>query len=102
MGPFVLKWYIKPKYKQVLRKWYKDTGRGGRELKDFHKYCTLRNGSKAEWLVWIYAIDVASNFVLASVSQGAPPVFLRKESGFEDKSNDNGNENENDSTQAQD
>jgi len=33
--------YIKPKYKKVLTKWYKQTGGGGRELEDFVNYCVL-------------------------------------------------------------
>ena len=36
------------------------------------------------WLVWLYAIDSESDFILASVSAGQPPEFLSKEAGFED------------------
>jgi len=78
--------YIKPKYKKVLTKWYKQTGGGGRELEDFVNYCVLNHGSPvAVWLAWVYAIDHDANFILASVSAGRPPQFIsgNQEAGFE-------------------
>jgi len=78
--------YIKPKYKKVLTKWYKQTGGGGRELEDFVNYCVLNHGSPvAVWLAWVYAIDHEADFILASVSAGRPPQFIsgNQEAGFE-------------------
>ena len=86
--------YIQPKYKKALGKWYKQTGGGGRELQDFVKYCTLGHGSAtAVWLAWVYAIDHEADFILASVSNGRPPLFITgtQEAGFDGSSStDNG------------
>jgi len=68
------------------------TGGGGRELKDFHRYCELRNGQTVDWLVWVYDIDCASDHILTSVSKGPPPGFLAKESDFEDNNNSSNSE----------
>lgn len=85
--------FIKPKYKKVLTKWYKQTGGGGRELEDFVNYCVLNHGSPvAVWLAWVYAIDHEADLILASVSAGRPPQFIsgNQEAGFEGTSNADG------------
>ena len=71
--------YVKPKLKKALTNWYKETGGGNRNPDNFVNYC---GGDK--WLAWIYALDVASDFVLSSVAAGTPPSFVRLEAGFED------------------
>lgn len=79
--------YLKPKYQMVLRKWYKQTGGGGRALEDFIKYCNARNGSPMPFLVWVYAIDTDADHLLASSSAGQPPSFITQEAGFEVEDN---------------
>ena len=53
--------YIKPKYKLILQKWYKDTGGGARTLSNCVNYCQLRDGNYP-WMVWVYYLDLKSDF----------------------------------------
>jgi len=77
--------YVKPKYKKVLIKWNKLTGNGDRTLPNFINYCNISKdgtGAPITWLVWVYAIDMKADFLLASVSGKRPPGFNSKEAGF--------------------
>ena len=55
--------YLKPDYKKVLLKWYKETGGGPKTDDQFHKYCNNKT-----WLTWIYLLDKKSDLLLASGS----------------------------------
>ena len=75
--------YIRPIYKKVLIKWFKDTGGGPRTLENFINYCTI-HGKTSEWLVWIYAMDETEGLLLGSrCGAGRPKCFATQESGFE-------------------
>ena len=76
--------YLRPIYKQVLIKWFKDTGGGPPTLENFINYCTVK-GNTYEWLVWIYAMDMKQDLLLGSKSgAGRPKTFACSEAGFED------------------
>ena len=76
--------YLKPIYKKVLIKWFKDTGGGPRTLDNFVNYCTIQ-GKTHEWLVWVYAMDEKNDLLLGSRSgAGRASSLLRLEAGYED------------------
>jgi hypothetical protein len=74
--------YVRPKYKLILQKWYKDTGGGARTLENFSNYCKLKDGNYP-WMLWVYYLDSKSDFLLASRTQGSPPWLADSEAGFE-------------------
>ena len=79
--------YIKPKYRHILRKWYKETGGGSRMLANFVNYCQLRDGNYP-WMVWVYFLDSKSDLLLASSARGRPPWLSVAEAGFENDTAD--------------
>ena len=44
--------YVRPKYKLIMQKWYKDTGGGARTLENFSNYCKLKDGNYP-WMLWV-------------------------------------------------
>lgn len=70
--------YLRPKYKEALRRWNKDTGGGSGEATDFIDYC----GSD-RWLVWVFCVDLEANFLLANNAGGAMPRHLQLEQGVD-------------------
>jgi len=74
-----------PKYKKVLAKWNKLTGKGDRTLENFINYCNIAKGGRGApltWMVWVYAIDIEAEFLLSSTSGLRPPEIISKEAGF--------------------
>lgn len=70
--------YIKPKYKEALHRWSKETGGGDGSSVSFQRYCST-NG----WLGWVYLKDEETSFLLASASDPNVPTNMRNEPGFE-------------------
>ena len=71
--------YLRPKYKQALDRWNKDTGGGDGSPVSFVDYC----GSN-RWLVWLFCKDLDANFLLAGGACGRMPNHLQFEGGFTD------------------
>jgi len=71
--------YIKPKYRQALNKWNKDTGGGSGKVHKFINYC-----NHDCWLGWVFALDYEANFLLAASTCGRMPAHLQMESGYDD------------------
>ena len=86
---FDLKWLtkgfrdnLKPKYKAIMSKWFKDTGGGEKTIDNFPNYCRHQN-SDYPWMLWIYVIDVEAAHLLAFASGAKRPQgFISAESGY--------------------
>jgi hypothetical protein len=87
--------YLKPKYKDALKKWNKDTGGGDGTPPSFIDFCA---GDR--WLVWIFCLDHAANFLLASSAGGKMPNHLQVEAGFAEELSSMGGSDETTSAQA--
>jgi hypothetical protein len=70
--------YIKPKYKDALQHWSKDTGGGDSSSVSFQRYCMSNS-----WLEWVYLKDEEAAFLLASASDPNVPAAVQNEPGFE-------------------
>ena len=68
--------YLKKKYKDAIRKWDTETGGGSHEPHQFSNFC-----NRDRWLVWVYMMDRASNFLLFHIAKGQPPEHVGSESG---------------------
>ena len=69
--------YTKPKYKDALSRWNKETGGGDGTLPSFYKYAC------SPWLAWVFCLDSEFDFLLASCSEGRVPSHLDSEGGWE-------------------
>jgi hypothetical protein len=72
--------YIKPKYKQALDQWNKDTGGGGGHPTEFFNF----TGGDC-WLVWVFCLDKDAHFLLANSAGGRMPRHMQMEAGFEEE-----------------
>ena len=72
------KLYIKKKYKVALDRWNKTTGGGSGAPWTFVNYCD----QDARWLVMVFLLDSACNFLLASNAGGRMPNHMQMELGF--------------------
>ena len=70
--------YTKPKYKEALARWNKETGGGDGTLPSFAKYAC------ASWLAWVFCLDSEFDFLLASCSEGRVPKHMSNEGGWVD------------------
>jgi hypothetical protein len=78
--------YTKPKYKEALSRWNKETGGGDGTLPSFADYAS------APWLAWVFCLDSEFDYVLASFSEGRVPKHLDSEGGWVDPT-ENGGDN---------
>jgi len=78
---------IKPKHRQALNKWNKETGGGSGEVYDFVDFC-----QNNRWLGWIFALDFDACFLLAASTCGQMPGHLQLESGCDNLVSDLGME----------
>jgi len=69
---------IKPKCKNALDKWNKDTGGGDGTPASFFDFC-----GNDKWLAWIFLHDFDANFLLANNASGRIPNHLQLEAGFD-------------------
>jgi len=69
--------YIKPKYRQALNKWNKETGGGDGDVSEFINYC-----NHDRWLGWVFSLDYEASFLLAASTCGMMPRHLQMESGY--------------------
>ena len=69
--------YTKPKYKDALSRWNKETGGGDGTLPSFHKYAC------SPWFAWVFCLGSEFDFLLASSSEGRVPSHLSSEGGWE-------------------
>ena len=74
--------YLRPKYKKFLKKWNKETGGGGRTLRDIPNYCIDSSGDYS-WLLWVYHLDSKNDFVIANHTNGTVPNWIRRAAGLE-------------------
>jgi len=71
--------HAKPKRRQALNKWNKETGGGSGEVHDFIDFC-----NNDRWLAWMFALDCDTSFLLAASACGQMPAHLQLESGHND------------------
>ena len=74
--------YTKPKYKEALSRWNKETGGGDGTLPSFANYAC------SAWLAWVFCLDSEFDFLLASCSEGRVPKHMNAEGGWEIDEND--------------
>jgi hypothetical protein len=69
--------YLRPKYRDSLKRWFSETGGGSGNIWDFQGYC-----GNERWLAWVYMLDANSGFLLCSNASPICPDSLCNESGF--------------------
>jgi hypothetical protein len=69
--------YLRPKYRDSLKRWFSETGGGSGNIWDFQDYC-----GNERWLAWVYMLDANSGFLLCSNASPICPDSLCNESGF--------------------
>lgn len=86
-GPFlkgVYLEYLRPKWKAVLRNWYKETGGGPSTLENFINYCNEgKSNATYPFLVWMYVIDCESAGLLSSNSEELDNTIIALDEGEE-------------------
>ena len=79
------KLYVKPKYNDANKMWWKKTGTGFEGAQsgedDYHHkfgdYC-----GAFKWISWIYQLDRGRDHILACSAKAKPPAGIGNESGF--------------------
>ena len=80
--------YTKPKYKEALSRWNKETGGGDGSLPSFADYAC------APWLAWVFCLDSEFDYALSSFLEGRIPKHMDSEGGWVNPATDDGGDNE--------
>ena len=83
--------YWRPKYRQALNRWSKNTGNGGGNVVDFNNISYTTN---APWIAWIFFLDNEKGGLLQSCTAGVVPTCLRSESGATNSTNEDMDHND--------
>lgn len=69
--------YLRPKYRDALRKWFSQTGGGSGNVWDFQDYC-----GNERWIAWVFMLDSENGYILCSNASPVCPDALCNETGF--------------------
>ena len=73
--------YIRPKYKQALSQWMRETGNGNGHPSSFADYTGL--GEANRWVAFIFSQDLTIDGLFADSTNGRVPMGSQYESGFD-------------------